>query len=996
MRLSTFLCALAGTGSLVSAACTVNSADTEPSVDAGDPLAALVPGYSATWLATPPTIDGSLGEYASLPAITLTGASGSAVVRAGWDASALYVAYDVTDGTLLPATGAESNLWDGDGVELMIDAARERSSTADQNDYHLIITSSGLLSDSRAWTDYAYSSNATVRVVPRTGGYRIELKVPFASLGITPAGGKELGFDVAFNDRDVAGGTLTSKDYAGLTAFNAPASWAGFALAAPPPAVPSYTASWLAASPAIDGTLDEYAGLAATTITGPSGSAVVVAGWNAEALYVAYDVTDGTLLPATGAESNLWDGDGVELMIDAANDRSSTADQNDVHLIITPSGLVADSRAWTDYGYSANATVRAVTRSGGYRVELKLPFASLGITPAAGQQLGFDVAFNDRDVAGGTLTSRDFAGLTAFNAPAKWGVLALGASPMDPPPMDPPPMDPPPMDPPPSCPAGNTGPGTAPNGTVPGTPSFPHPTLRNATILWPITGDANANGVVSVRYRVQGATAWKRGMDLRRAPAGTLEGFSWTDRHAGSLFDLQPATTYEVELFLLDPDGGCLLRTGTFTTRAIPTPMAGAPVKAATPSTLSSVLSAALPGDIIELAAGTYAGFTPTKDGTAAKPIVIRAKAGATVTVSGDVVVSGRKYVHLVGLTVNGRIRLNSSAGMAIMNNVINAGGTTGNGIDAALRSEDNYIADNRVNGPTTWIEASLGYQGANLGEGIRVNGPGHVVEHNKVTGFRDCLSTQEPGEGGADQYSLDFIENDLGVCTDDGIEADSCVHNCRVIRNRFTNVFQMASSQPGFGGPTYFIRNVGYNVVGVPFKLHNGTIGDVILHNTVVKNGDAFAVYASVTFARQYARNNLFLGGPGGTYNGYTTGTGRAIYMPYAATSGDYDYDGLGSTTGTFTGKLGAVTFTSLAALRSTTTEKHAIQVDLGVFATTVAYPSAPFPARGLADLRLRTGANAIDAGFSIPNVNDSHAGSGPDLGAYELGAPLPVYGPR
>jgi hypothetical protein len=46
--------------------------------------------------------------------------------------------------------------------------------------------------------------------------------------------------------------------------------------------------------------------------------------------------------------------------------------------------------------------------------------------------------------------------------------------------------------------------------------------------------------------------------------------------------------------------------------------------------------------------------------------------------------------------------------------------------------------------------------------------------------------------------------------------------------------------------------------------------------------------------------------------------------------------------------------------------------------------------------DLRLRSGAIAIDAGIELPNVTDRFRGSAPDLGAYEFGAPEPHYGPR
>jgi hypothetical protein len=43
-----------------------------------------------------------------------------------------------------------------------------------------------------------------------------------------------------------------------------------------------------------------------------------------------------------------------------------------------------------------------------------------------------------------------------------------------------------------------------------------------------------------------------------------------------------------------------------------------------------------------------------------------------------------------------------------------------------------------------------------------------------------------------------------------------------------------------------------------------------------------------------------------------------------------------------------------------------------------------------------LRPGSAAIDAGVELPTITDGFTGIAPDLGAYELGAPVPVYGPR
>jgi hypothetical protein len=55
------------------------------------------------------------------------------------------------------------------------------------------------------------------------------------------------------------------------------------------------------------------------------------------------------------------------------------------------------------------------------------------------------------------------------------------------------------------------------------------------------------------------------------------------------------------------------------------------------------------------------------------------------------------------------------------------------------------------------------------------------------------------------------------------------------------------------------------------------------------------------------------------------------------------------------------------------------------------------PSPATGTSiDLTLKPGSAAVDRGVVIPNVTDGYTGAAPDLGAYELGKPIPHYGPR
>jgi len=535
----------------------------------------------------------------------------------------------------------------------------------------------------------------------------------------------------------------------------------------------------------------------------------------------------------------------------------------------------------------------------------------------------------------------------------------------------------------------------AQNATTAGNATAPYPTLENASLEWAITGDANANGVVKVRYRKSGDTTWLDALPLLRVPAGSNQGFSWQNRHAGSIFGLSPGTSYEVELTLTDPDGGNATKTLSVTTRKVPAAAASAVTKNVTPSSFSADASGAKPGDILLLADGNYATFTFQVDGTEAAPIVIRAANAGKAVIDGDVRLDGRSHVYVEGLTVNGKIKFNDATGIAITGCTVN---TKEDGIIAyGPGSTNGYFCDNVVTGSTSWNDPAVGANGNNLGEGIAMTGPGNVICHNKVKGFRDCISTLEDS-GAINQTSIDIYGNDLDVCADDAVEADFTMGNTRVYRNRAVNSFVGMSSQPSLGGPAYFIRNVMFNIIYSPFKLHRGSIGDVAFHNTVVKCGDAFAVYAGDTWGRAWFRNNLFIGGTGGgTYGGYGNGDGDVLSLSAAAASCSFDYDGLGSIgTNKFTGTVSGQNFASLAELKSKTTEKNAVQVDLSTFAASVTFPGNPFPGTTVPDLSLKSGGAAVDKGEKLANVNDGFAGTAPDLGAYELGTAPPGYGPR
>src|SRR5690606_27372942 len=97
--------------------------------------------------------------------------------------------------------------------------------------------------------------------------------------------------------------------------------------------------------------------------------------------------------------------------------------------------------------------------------------------------------------------------------------------------------------------------------------------LHAITLRWLVQGDENANASVGVTYRPAGQGEWKPALDLFRVEREAMEDAAppmGTHLFAGSIFNLQPGTEYEVKLALKDPDGGSSEKTITRTTWSEP------------------------------------------------------------------------------------------------------------------------------------------------------------------------------------------------------------------------------------------------------------------------------------------------------------------------------------------------------------------------------------------------------------------------------------------
>jgi hypothetical protein len=445
--------------------------------------------------------------------------------------------------------------------------------------------------------------------------------------------------------------------------------------------------------------------------------------------------------------------------------------------------------------------------------------------------------------------------------------------------------------------------------TSPGIITTPFPTLNHLAIEWQIEGDDNLNATCELKVRKEGETTWRDERPLRRVPAGasqkTSQPFTWTNRLSGSVFDLTPGTTYDIELKLHDPDGGSATKIVKASTRSEPVARADAVVKNGSKADLNAVK----PGEVLLLADGDYGAAVFNRDGQPGKPIVYRSMSGKAVF--SEVSLTNRKWVYLEGITVNGPVRLNGSEHCVVRRCIINAQ----YGIKAYKPGMMNAcIEDNVITGIREWKPDIMGAGGKNDGEGIQFTGSGNVIRHNRVTGFRDCISHMED-DGAAPQMCNDILNNDINAGLDDGIEADFALHNCRILRNRLTNCFVGISSQPGLGGPNYFLRNVMFNIILEPFKLHRFSQGDVIMHNTVIKAGDGFGIYTSEPFDHALITHNLFIGGkpPAATFGGYTVGRGRAMDLQRFGDHCVIDHNSYVVIGMSFEGKIRTRTFSQL-----------------------------------------------------------------------------------
>lgn len=511
------------------------------------------------------------------------------------------------------------------------------------------------------------------------------------------------------------------------------------------------------------------------------------------------------------------------------------------------------------------------------------------------------------------------------------------------------------------------------------------PTFHCIGVYWS-PQDGHSDNICQVHYRSVGSTDWKEALPLwydDRGVGGYPAGYR------GSIVNLDPGTTYEIEL--------SLYHTGTTEIFTARTWSADFPI-----------------AQTVYLPAGTtHRPLEITESGSPDGYILYTHPEGrsSTIDVSNQedsCIYVSASYIIIRGLT----LRDASIHGIRILNNVHDVvieecdisgwgrlqEGEWGYNNDAAVFSNSSnieriIIQRNKLHHPRSDTNSHL-EPARTIPSSPHLLGPqaivlkprneragNYVIRYNEIYSdedhyYNDCMGeTYNFSYHGFPIRDTDIYGNYVANCWGTGIEAEGANCNVRIWGNYITRTAHKISTQSVSVGPLYIWRNVcGISRVGPndyygwrAFKAGNvhgwGGGKTYIFHNTILQppppdqgsSGGVNAQDANLTHTT--TRNNILH---------ISNERYDSICDPHRNATNDFDYD-------LFNGNI--------VAYRGA--EPHGIK-------------GVPIYDRhnGEGEFALDPSSPGYDAGVVIPNFNDHYYGIAPDIGAHEAGNPPMEFG--
>jgi len=516
---------------------------------------------------------------------------------------------------------------------------------------------------------------------------------------------------------------------------------------------------------------------------------------------------------------------------------------------------------------------------------------------------------------------------------------------------------------------------------------FAIPTFHCLGLYWSPPG-GTADKEVLVRYRRQGAAEWNEALPMRYNPIpGTDEDL--TD-YRGSIVNLRPDTTYEVQLTLAGTSHSASLQARTWS-EDFP---AGETVRVGDRDTPLTINESGTPE-----AYRVYDGSGATID--------VRHRHNQCITIDAS-------YVILRGLTLKGAGAGENSRGGSI--GAIQIAGDhdiviegcdisdwgrfnpqTGFGYnaDSAIISHSStlkrlIVQRCKMHHPrwdgSTWYEPKHPTHTAGPQCITLVNSAGsNIIRYNECWSDLDHMYNDVIGGGsngsfrGAPGPDSDIYGNLVSHCWDDGLEVEGGSRNVRVWGNYIAQALNMIGNAPASIGPLYIWRNVVGRCQSRPegagqnfLKMGYATSEDwmtghmYIFHNTVFQE-DGWLPKGGLGGNRivkhTVSRNNILQVRSAEDYSASNN---------QQNTDNDFDYD----------------LYNGLVPKGQ---EAHGVPGE-PIYAARAGFDAATKTGR----FQLAPGSPGEHGGQVIPNFSDGYTGAAPDIGAHQHGTPPMQFGVR
>lgn len=517
-------------------------------------------------------------------------------------------------------------------------------------------------------------------------------------------------------------------------------------------------------------------------------------------------------------------------------------------------------------------------------------------------------------------------------------------------------------------------------------------TYESVGLYW----QTSEEGLSSIRYKEVNNNSWKDGLDLVYDQRD--------EEYRGSIINLKPGTEYEVEFSNSSANAHLTFKTRDDNfpigkTTILPEGESDEPVIISESGTPDAYHLVTIPEDtksVLNLKNVHEHGIEVDADYVIIRGVEIRNPEihGIIIRENRHDVVIEKSYITFWGRMGGPRTYGNLEGG-------------TDSGIWAEEGAGNITIQRNLIEDPRgSANDWTMGHPAGPQGISFRQSTGGNVIRYNDIVSSEKHAFND--GIGGGSNYSFegnmnrdsDIYGNIVRNAIDDAIEVEGGNTNVRIWGNYMDMYFQGIATATTSKGPIYMFRNVfGESRVGFR-NTHGGAMfknGErepyaggrrYIFHNTAVQPNGAFHVFSSHPNPNGVTRNNIF------------DVPGRLATNRVSEPESDYDYDYFSGVVRGTAQEENGIRVSSTPAGISLFISSYNLEYYLRSSVNSISWGAFPFQF-GDREVRITDPVEQIrnpliDSGEIIPGFNDDYSGEGPDIGAFEVGAPPIEFGRR